>query len=200
MFGIWLVAKSRKWSPLLAIVLLASCSPPPNDATVFRGYLDAVNRHAVAEALAFHTSDAEFIPPGQAPIRGTAGLRWLLQWDSVLQSHVLFDQAVQIGDTLILGPGSERNRFFEGIGLDSVAYAGGTRVVLEGSLIQGIYPARFLPESAAEFEFRYGEFMTWAGAEAPDELARLLPEGLFQYDPESAEAWMNLLARYQARK
>jgi hypothetical protein len=68
----------RRASPLVLGALFSSCSGPPNDASVFRGYLAAVNRHAVAEALAFHTSKAEFILPGQAPIRGSADLRSLL--------------------------------------------------------------------------------------------------------------------------
>ena len=193
------VIRWRKAGPLLLGVLSLSCSKRPNDASELRGYLDAVNRNAVAEALAFHTPDAEFIIPGQSPIRGSADLRSLLQYDSVLKSSVRFEAAVQIGDTLILGPGSEKNLFFESIGLDSVAYAGGTRVVLEGSLIQGIYPANLLPESAAVFQQRYGEFMTWAGEEAPEEVARLMPDGLFRYDRVSAEAWLQLLRRYAAR-
>jgi hypothetical protein len=189
--------------PLLITVLLGaflvSCSEPQGDASVFRGYLDALNRHAVSEALAFHTSDAEFALPGQTPIRGTEGLRSLLQWDSVLQSTVRFAEAVQIADTLILGPGSERNLWFQGIGLDSVAYAGGTRVVLQGTRIHGIYPAPFQRESATEFEGRYTEFMTWAEREAPEEVARLLPGGLFRYDMQSAEAWLELLREYYER-
>ncbi|MDK1104105.1 MAG: hypothetical protein QGD93_10905 [Actinomycetota bacterium] len=45
----------------------------------------------------------------------------------------------------------------------------------------------------------FGDFMTWATAHAADELNRLMPGGLFRYDGEAAEDWLELLARYAVR-
>ena len=109
---------------------------------IFTAYIDAVNRNDIKEALITHTRDAEFIIPGQDPINGTEELRSLLQWDSVMRSQISFTDLEVNGDTIIAGSGSESNFWFQGIGLDSIAYAPGTRVVFDGKLIKGIYPAR----------------------------------------------------------
>jgi len=184
---------------ILLAPLLLSCSPTWEPEQVLREYIDAVNGHSVAEAMALHTFDAEFIVPGQAPIRGTEEMTALMQWDSVMQSRIRFGEVERHGDTLIAGPGSEQNLWFRGIGMDSISYASGTRFVFEGTLIKGVYPANLLPESASEFETRFGEFVTWASTHAPDDFALLLPDGLFRYDPEAAATWLNLLNRYASR-
>jgi len=144
----------------------------------------------------FYTANAEFIIPGQPPISGTDALRSLLQWDSVLHSSLNFGPVELLGDTLFAGPGSERNAWFQGIGLDSIVYASGSRFVFEGSLIKGVYPSSLTPQSTEDFEARVREFMGWAAEYAPDDMARLLPNGVFRYDREAAEAWLDLLAVY----
>ena len=194
-------ARFAKWWVGIATCCLGpltlSCTADVDRESVFLDYFDAVNRNAVSEALAFHTPDAEFVIPGQPPIRGTEALRSLLQWDSVLNSSVRFGPVEQqLGDTLFAGPGSERNAWFQGIGLDSIVYASGSRFVFEGALIKGIYPSSLTPKSTAEFEARVEAFMGWAAAYSPDDMASLLPNGVFRYDREAAEAWLDLLAVY----
>jgi len=185
---------------LFLAFMAVSCDQDVGPEEVFREYLDAVNQNDVSRALAVQTRDAEFVIPGQTPVRGIDGIRSLLQWDSVLQSQVRFGVVERIGDTLIAGPGSERSLWFEGIGLDSLAYEEGTRVVFEGRLIKGIYPAALIPESAAAFELRFGEFMAWATQNAPDELDQLMPGGFFEYSSAAAEGWLTLLRRYEAAR
>jgi hypothetical protein len=193
---------AKQWLRTATFVLAPlalSCTTSVDRESVMRGYVDSVNRNDVSAALAFHTPDAEFIIPGQPPIRGIEAMRSLLQYDSVLQSTLSFGPGIQRGDTLFAGQGSERNGWFRGIGLDSIAYASGTRFVFEGALIKGIYPESLVAETASEFEVRVEAFMSWAAENAPDELSALMPDGLFRYDRESAEAWLILLARYAGR-
>ena len=187
-------------APLLLAPLLFSCSPASEPEQVLGQYIDAVNGHSVARAVALHADDAEFILPGQAPIRGIEAMTALMQWDSVMQSRIRFGEVERHGDTLIAGRGSEQNLWFRGIGLDSISYASGTRFVFEGTLIKGVYPANLLPESASELDARFGEFVIWASTHAPDDLALLLPDGLFRYDPEAAVTWLSLLDRYASRE
>lgn len=112
----------------------AACSTGSGRDEVFRSYVDAVNRNAVSAALALHTADAEFIIPGQTPIRGLEAMRSLLQWDSVLTSQLRFDKGAWRGDTLVISGGSERNAWFAGIGMDSLAYGPGLQVVFSGAV------------------------------------------------------------------
>ena len=178
--------------------LAGGCTGGVDHVAIFQDYAGAVTRNAVEEALGFHTSDAEFVIPGQVPIRGTDAMRDLLQWDSVLQSSLAFDGFEEVGDTLLVTSGSERNLWFSGVGLDSITYGPGLRIVFDGALISGIYPSALTPESQAEFEGRVGEFMGWAAQAAADDVGRLMPNGLFRYDASAALVWLELLQRYQA--
>ena len=166
---------------------------------IFNTYVDAVNQNDVSGALATHTQDAEFIIPGQEAIKGREELRSLLQWDSVLQSRIMFTDLRVHGDTLITGAGSERNFWFEGIGLNSIAYGPGTRVVFQGKLIKGIYPATLHSESRLEFELRFQEFLIWAMQNVPEDLAQLMPDGFLTYNSESASDWIKLLEYYNSQ-
>lgn len=187
---------------IFVIAGLTACGPAADQESresAFEGYLDAVNRNAVSEALAFHTPDAEFVIPGQNPIRGIHAMRSLLQWDSVLASRIRFAPLEWRGDTLVVGRGAERNAWFTGIGLDSIQYASGSRFVFEQDLIRGIYPSSLQPESSAEFEAKFRAFWIWAETSAP-EAAQLAPEGLFQYNAAAADRWLGILARYQEER
>ncbi len=182
---------------LVAIVtVITGCTENPNRIAIFQQYVDAVNSGAIDEALILCTAEAEFMIPGQLPIRGTNAIRSLLEWDAVLKTQLEFGSIEEHGDTLTVASGFERNEWFSGIGLESIEYGAGLRIIFEGDLIAGIYPSGLTPESALELNSRVGAFMAWAGKHAPDELEQLLPGGYFQYDSQSALAWMRLLDRY----
>ncbi len=178
-------------------IMIVGCTASSDRVVVFQRYVDAVNRKAVEEALSLHTVDAEFIIPGQRPVRGTDAIRSLLEWDAVLGTRLDFSGFEERGDTLFVASGAERNAWFDGVGLESIEYGAGLRVVFDGGLITGIYPSGLTPDSALELQAHVGAFMIWARAHAPDELERLLPEGYFQYDSQSAHGWIRLLSRYQ---
>ena len=147
-------------SLFLLWIIIDSCSRDVAMIKIFSTYVNAVNQNDVSGALATHTQDAEFIIPGQHPIKGSEKIRSLLQWDSILQSQIMFDDLRVHGDTILAGAGSERNLWLKGIGLDSIAYTPGTRIVFEGELIRGIYPATLFSESRVEFGIRFQEFMS----------------------------------------
>lgn len=187
-----------RYAILIAVTItIVGCPGNPNRVAIFERHVDAVNRNAIEEALSLYTADAEFMIPGQRPIRGTDAMRSLLEWDAVLGTRLEFSGFEERGETLFVASGTERNAWFSGVGLESIEYGAGLRVVFEGDLIAGIYPSGLTPKSASELETRVGAFMTWAGTHAPDELERLLPEGYFQYDSQSARAWIRLLDRYK---
>lgn len=182
---------------------LCACSGPPSEASreaALESLVRAVNRNDVEAALAHYTPDAEFLIPGQHPIRGTEAMRDLLQWDSVLDSRIRFRTDRWRGDTLVAGVGVERNAWFAGVGLDSIVYAAGTRFVFDGEKISGIYPSTLSAKSMSEFEPKYRAFFEWGEANAP-EVARLAPGGQFVYTGAAAEEWREVLARYaEARR
>jgi hypothetical protein len=180
-------------------VIIKSCSSDLEKIKTFNTYVNAVNQNDVSEALSTHTQDAEFIIPGQKVIRGSENLRSLLQWDSVLQSRIKFTDLKVHGDTLIAGAGSERNFWFDGIGLDSIVYASGTRVVFQGKFIKGIYPATIVSESSKELERCFQRFMIWATQNASEDLVQLMPDGFFIYNSESAKEWIKLFDYYNSQ-
>ncbi len=188
------------WVAISVLVgVLSACAPPSQEARreqVLRGYIGAVNANDVDAALSYHTPDAEFLIPGQNLIRGTEPMRALLQWDSVLASQIRFEPESWAGDTLVVGPGVERNAWFSGVGIDSIRYGAGTRFVFEGDRIKGVYPSALEPESLEAFQTRVGAFLGWAQTNAP-EVEELAPGGLFTYDRESAAAWLVVLDRYR---
>ena len=179
-----------------AVFLVAACAEPVDRDAVFRAYVDAVNRSDVSGALRLHTPDAVFLIPGQDTIRGLGQMRGLLQWDSVLQSSIAFGPSELRGDTLVLDQGSERSLWFSGIGMDSLHYAPGLRVVFDNGLIDGIFPSALTPASATEFETKVGRFLAWGTQNATRELATLMTDGRFRYDADAARQWLVILDTY----
>lgn len=183
---------------LLSAILVVGCQPGPDRDEVFRGYVDAVNRKDLDAALGFHTPDAVFLIPGQDTIAGLDAMRRLLQWDSVLESSLRFGPSAERGDTLFVEGGSERSLWFAGIGIDSILYGPGIRVVFEEDLIAGIFPSALRPASGQEFERKLTDFLGWASTNAANELETLLPQGRFRYDGAAAASWLPVFDRYAA--
>lgn len=186
----------RLGTVLMVLVVLActGCASQQDPARFLGHYVELQSSRDVEGLLALHTTDVEFLIPGQEPIRGTSALRDLYKWDAVLRSELLMGGIRTEGDTIVIDSIVERNEWFTALGLDEVRYMPGTRFVLEEGRIAGIYPAAFDDETQQRLMERFQPLMNWLGEHRPDALQQLLPGGRFRYDASTAELWLEVLA------
>ncbi len=183
---------------LLPTALIVGCVRTKR--AVVQRYVQLHRSHDIDGLLALHTSDAEFLIPGQHPIRGKEALRHLFEWDSVLGSELAMTGLSIAGDTILVDTVIERNRFFRALGLTEVRYQPGTRFVLRNGQIAGTYPAALSEESLKSGIEEYQHLFQWLSANRPDAYSRLLPGGLFRYNASNARLWLQVLAEWKQSK
>ncbi len=187
---------------ILVALVYTGCASQQDPARFVGHYVELLRSRDVEGLLALHTADAEFLIPGQEPIRGTSALRDLYEWDAVLRSELLMAGIRAERDTIVIDVLVERNRWFTALGLDEVRYKSGTRFVLDEGRIDGIYPAAFADETQQRLMERFQPLMDWLGEHRQDVLPQLLPGGRFRYDASTAKLWLEVLAdwnTYQQR-
>lgn len=156
----------------------------------YAGFRSARDMHGL---LALHAEDTEFIPPGQNPIRGKDFLRRLYEWDFALQPELTMQGIQATRDVLTVDSLVERNMWFAALGIREVRLRPGTRFVLRGGLIAGIYPAAFSEVSERELEEKLPLLVSWLSRTRPNVKELLLPGGKFRYDRERAMLWLTIL-------
>jgi hypothetical protein len=149
--------------------------------------------------LALHAADAEFLMPGQEPIRGTAALRDMLEWDAVLGCELIMDAVRAEGDAIIVDSVIQRNKLFQAIGLSEVRHKPGTRIVLRNGLIVGTYPASFDDEIQKRVMEQFEPLLGWLSMHRPDAF-ELLAGGKSRLDASSAKLWLEVLEEWSNAK
>jgi SnoaL-like domain len=182
----------------LASLLVASCTERPDSKAFVDNYVQTHRSGDVDGLLAMHTGDAEFVMVGQDPIRGTAALRDLFEWDAVLKSDLSMDAVSADGDTIVVDSVTERNRWFRAIGLSVARFQPGTRILLEDGRIAGTYPAAFEDETGRVLGDGFERIVAWLGHNRPDTLKQLLPGGKFRYDAQSARLWLKVFEEWKS--
>lgn len=181
---------------LLAVLTWTGCASTQDSAALVERYLELHRSGDVDGLLALHTAESEFVIPGQEPIRGTAAVRNLCEWDAVLGSELVMTGIRSDGDTILIDSVVERNKWFQGLGLFEVRYEPGTRIVLQNGRISGTYPAALEAETQQRLMERFQTLLQWMGKHRPDALAELLPGGKFRYDAAAARLWLEVLAEW----
>lgn len=146
--------------------------------------------------LALHTEDAEFVIPGELPVRGAAALRDLFCWDEVLESKLTMEGIRVEGEAVIIEKVVERNKWFEGLGLAEVRFRPGTRLMVRDGLISGTYVTGFEEVSHSQFVDGFGRLVGWLSKQRPEMMDRLLPDGRFRYDEARARLWLQVMAAW----
>lgn len=183
---------------ICATVWCAGCTSRPDPAAFIERYVALHRTRNVDGLLGLHTAEAEFLIPGQPPIRGTIALRNLFEWDAVLESELVMSAINSNGDTIFVDSVTERNKWFQAMGLAEVRYQPGTKIVLRDGQIIGTYPATFDEATLRQFTRVFERLMQWLATQRPEALAQLLPEGRFKYDAASARLWLEVLAEWNA--
>jgi len=160
-------------------------------------YVELHRSHNVDGLLALHTNDAEFIIPGQRPVRGKNALKDLFEWDAVLGSQLTMSDISMNGDTILINSITERNKFFLFLGIPEVRYQPGTRFVLRNGLIAGTYPSALTEESLKKGVEKYERLIQWLSANRPDTLERLMPGGKLTYNGANAKMWLEMFDEWK---
>ncbi len=176
------------------------CTTNSDPEDLVRRYVELHQAGDVEGLLALHTEDAEFVIPGQNPIRGTAALRDLFSWDAELASELVMEGISIDGDALVIDKVIERNQWFEGLGVSEAHYRPGTRLVLRDGRILGTYPARFHEETRSQVFAEFEHLLQWLSVNRADARERLLPGGKFRYDAPSARLWLEVMQDWNRSK
>lgn len=189
--------------PLSVIVIaslfaLVGCTSSQDPAAFVERYVQLHAARDVDALLALHAPDAEFVIPGQDPIRGSAALRDLLEWDAVLESKLTMSGVRAEGDSILIDSVVERNKWFQALGLSEARFRPGTTMVLRDGRIVGVYPAGFDVDTQRRFIERFEVLAQWLHENRQDALEQLLPGGKFRYDAASARLWLEVFAEWQS--
>jgi len=194
---------TRNWRLPAAIVLVAGLGTTAALATPLGGeeaeafVARYVELHAAGDVeglLALHTEGAEFLIPGQLPIRGSAALADLFAWDAALGARLEVQGVYSEGDDLVLGPVVERNALLDALGVGPVRHPAGTRFTLEDGRIARTRLPDGSPEAYATLGRELGLAIAWLRSYRAADLARWMPEGRFRYDAAAARWWLGALA------
>jgi ketosteroid isomerase-like protein len=187
---IWLMAASTAF-------WIGGCTSHMDPTAFVQRYVALHQSGDVDGLLALHTEDSEFIIPGQDPVRGHAALRGLFSWDVVLGTELIMEDIHLDGDTVVIDTIVERNKWFEAIGVSETRYKPGTRLVLRDGRIAGTYLSGFDERTHSRVVEGFGRLIQWLSANRPEAQNRLLPNGMFRYDAESAHLWLTVMEEWQ---
>ncbi|GBD87937.1 hypothetical protein BMS3Abin03_01871 [bacterium BMS3Abin03] len=182
---------------LTIILLIIGCEAKKSNIDTFNKYISAHNSHNVSKTIKCFSNNATFELPGQDTLLGIDKILSLEEWDAALNSNLKVSSFVERGDTLIVNSIIERNDLFKNMGIDSVVYNPGTRIVFKDGLIKAIKPSPLLQESRERIINKLQMFMNWAKLVRPDELKVLLPDGKFIYKKKNAIKWVTLLKEWR---
>ena len=181
----------------LIIVLFSQCKTNQDNESLLLGYLAVHNEHSIDKTMDYFTDSARFVIESQTPLLGKDAIRKLEEWNKAIDSRLeMFDFTTK-GDTVIIGKIIERNKWFEIIGIDQVEYAPGTFVVYKDGLISEFHPSGLSEESISQLAPKFKSFMEWATKEKAKELREMMPDKKFDYKPEKAEIWFQLLKEWK---
>lgn len=185
-------------STALIVFLFFSCSQKSDNIKIVEEYFAAHNSHDVNKTMKFYSKDASFEIPGQDTIKEFDQIRELEEWDAALNSNLEVSDFVDNGDTIFVNKIIERNDWFKNMGVDSIVYNPGTRIILKNGLIKALIPSPFLQESRERLMTRLQMFVNWAKTVEPEVLKSLLPDGKFAYKKDNANKWIQLLKEWQS--
>jgi SnoaL-like domain len=181
----------------LVALILISCSQKSENIKKVEEYFATHNLHNVNKTMKFYSPDAVFNIPGQDTFNGTEQIRKIEEWDAALNSNLETSSYEEDGDTVFVNEIVERNDWFKNMGIDSVVYNPGTKIIFEKGLIKAVLPSSLVLESRKTIITKLKMFVNWAKMVYPDELQKLLPEGKFDYKKENAHKWVQMLNEWR---
>ncbi|MDJ0750843.1 MAG: hypothetical protein QNJ11_15260 [Woeseiaceae bacterium] len=182
---------------IIALVLCAACSAPPNHiATVkdFESLKNAGQDDATLELFA-ETASLHFGPLGS--LTGIEQIREIHGYDLALRTQLRFDDCEQT-DQVVSCRVLETNDWLRTAGIESIAYDE-TRFEFDVDGRIASVSATLSAESLQKMGAAMAAFDSWARANSAEEYAELFTdEGAFVYSYVNGEKVLSILRQWQA--
>jgi ketosteroid isomerase-like protein len=159
-----------------------------------RAYENAANDHDVDRVMSLYHQDIRFQAVGAFEKVGKGDLRKLAEYDSVVNTHLVFSDLAVSGDTVRCRV-KERNDWLRLAGIEEVEYDE-ARIIFRDGLIAEI-TAKPSEEGAQAIGEVLGAIVRWASENRGEELAGSMPGGEFIYTAQSAGRWLSLLREWR---
>ncbi len=180
--------------PFLLLIFFLSCSTRHIDrAKVIE---QAFNINNIDSALSHYTDNVVFIIDAFNG-SGKQVLRHGAEWDSIVNTHLSFSDIKIIGDSVICKC-TEENDLSKLLGINKGFYDPVIFVFKDG-LIRYMKFER-TSESQNTSDSAFGTLIKWASGERSNQLKKLMPEGKFIINAESANGWLVLAREWQEAK
>ena len=177
---------------ILAALAFSSCEPTL-ERRVFE-YERQVNAGNVDRVLALFSDDATVQAQGTLSLTGKEALRGMVEWDSVVHTHLTFYDMATEGDT-VLANVVESNDWLAALGIQEILHPT-TRVVFRNGLIARMESETDSSDSQA-IRGSLNALLEWALAERPHVVRSLVSDAGFHYNAESAVRWLGLLREWR---
>lgn len=187
---------SRPASLVLLATTLLACSQEASLTGNVDRFLELYSSQRIAETLELVTEDVVLAEPGATPVHGREALRARMQWDSVLVTRFRAAPARVRGDTVELLGLRQASAWLQLLGIDHLEHEMPRFVFREG-LIERISLGAVTESSREALDRALKDFLPWAQHEFPQRLARIRPEGEFDYQARYAADLLSLLQEWR---
>ncbi len=186
------------WAPLILLtsffLLLSSCSDR-REALKQRldAYLDAHRRHDTDAVLSSLADDFQLKFPGGFAMK-KEDLRAALAWDTGVNGSLTY-QNLREGENTIRGLFTERNDFFQLLGIEGLQSQQTFRFDQDGLIVEQIYEP--IPDQSS-WQEAMEPAIGWASQHRSEELVEIYPNNQMIYTEEMAKRWLILLREWRA--
>ncbi len=171
----------------LLLLVMDACAPDP--AGLAKRFSQTYNTHHVKNIMTLYADNAVFGVSGKLTLAGKDTIQLLTQYDSVLNSHMVFSNIEAKGDTVFCDL-AETNDWYKAAGIDEAYYS--MKLVFHKGLIT-LLQAEQDPGTEKAVGQVLSPLMDWAYENRKKELADMMPEGKFIYNAENAKTSLALL-------
>lgn len=159
---------------------------------VLASYFEHVNRHDVAGALA-HLTERFQLEFGGGPTLNKEEVARALGWDAGTEGRVEW-RIVSASGNEVSVEGEETNEFLNLLGVPPLPFTGRFEFDESGLIARQHHVVEW---PGASIDQALAPAIAWAGEHAPEELARVYPDGRLVYSQESGRVWVALLRRWR---
>lgn len=186
---------------VLVILLSTGCKEEltiSDPLEVVETYFEYRNAHDIEKTLSLFSDSIVFVMDENTREMGKEHIRKLESWNAAIYGQLSIPKMKIKGDTVLMTKITEVNQWYKSLGIDSVVYKGGTYAIVHNGLITEMRPSPLSNNSAIEASAKLRQFMAWAANERTVEMFNLMPKGQFDYSPQNASKWLELMREWSA--
>ena len=181
---------------IIILFYLISCSNNES-VNILKSYQEAHNQHNVEKSLSFYDDSIKFELRGVWIKKGKKEVRKLEEWDSALNSNLIFN-SIKVKQDSIFCKVTEKNDWFKAVGIKKLIHDTAIFILKEGLIRQII--AKPSPETSIRIHKIIQEISEWSTKVNDDTISELIKNGQFIYSKESANKWLGLFKKWNVYK